>query len=87
MRKRKSHSPVSFSTNGKGAPHSPQIGKSPFYSLQLLRSFNFQSRCTKPEILQPPSIKTVFFSPFSDFQAVCADVRAVFPFFLSLQIS
>ena len=55
------------------------FGKSPFYNLQLLRWRDFQPRCTKPEILQPPTIKTVWISTLSLFQGG-------FSFFCSLQI-
>ena len=43
-------------------------GKSPFYNLQLLRWFDFQPRCTKSKILQPPTIKTIWISTLSLFQ-------------------
>jgi hypothetical protein len=54
-------------------------GKSSFYNLQLSCWFDFQPRCTKSEIVQPPTIKTIWISTLSLFQGG-------FSFFLSLQL-
>ena len=62
-------------------------GKSPFYNIQMLRSFDFQPRYTKQRILQPQSIKIVCFSPFFGFQGGLRWRQSGFSFFsLSLQI-